>query len=120
MGVVALMVALIHLAPVGASVPPVVVAAPAAPVARGYVRVTVRPWGHIAIDGQERGTTPMARPLAVTAGRHRVTIDNDYYEPLEREIAVPAGDESSPMAVDIDLAADGTRVLRFAPDAVKR
>ncbi|HWM87169.1 MAG TPA: serine/threonine-protein kinase [Kofleriaceae bacterium] len=119
-GVVALVVALLHLAPVGAEVPP-----PAAPVAmpappqRGYLRVVVRPWGRIFVDGVERGMTPMAKPLALPAGRHQVTIRNDYYEPIERSVTVPAGDESSATLLELDLRT-GTRILHFAPDEVKR
>jgi eukaryotic-like serine/threonine-protein kinase len=119
-GVVALVVALLHLAPVGATVPPRIVAATPAPVARGYLRVVVRPWGRISIDGQERGMTPLAAPLSVTAGRHRVTVENDYYEPVERQVTVPPGDVGEAVLIDLDLRAEGTRILRFDPDEVKR
>jgi tRNA A-37 threonylcarbamoyl transferase component Bud32 len=119
-GVVALVVALLHLAPVGATVPPRMVAPPPAPVARGYVRVVVRPWGRISIDGQERGMTPLAAPLSVTAGRHRVTIENDYYEPIERQVTVPPGDVGEAVLIDVDLKAEGARILRFDPDEVRR
>jgi tRNA A-37 threonylcarbamoyl transferase component Bud32 len=118
-GVVALVVALLHLAPVGAEVPPAPVMMAAAAPERGYLRVVVRPWGRIAVDGAERGVTPMARPLAVTAGQHRITIENDYFEPIEREVTVPAGDESSAVLVDVDFTG-GARVLRFAPEEVKQ
>jgi len=119
-GVMALVVALLHLAPVGAEVPPParVVTAPAPP-AHGFVRVLVRPWGRIAIDGQARGVTPLGRPLSVTAGRHRVTIANDYFEPIEREVSVPPGDESAAVLLQIDFGS-GRRVFSFDPDKVKR
>jgi serine/threonine-protein kinase len=115
-GVVALVVALLHLAPVGAKVPPRVVAA--APVPRGFLRVVVRPWGRISIDGQERGVTPMARPLPVPAGKHRVKIDNKYFEPIERGVSVRPGDETSATLLEIDLHSEGT--IRFDPDRVRR
>jgi eukaryotic-like serine/threonine-protein kinase len=119
-GVMALVVALLHLAPVGAEVPPPArfVAAPAPP-ARGFVRVLVRPWGRISIDGEARGMTPLGRPLAVTAGRHRVTIANDYFDPIERDVVVPPGDESAAVPLQVDFST-ARRVLRFDPDRVKR
>jgi serine/threonine-protein kinase len=117
-GVVALVVALLHLAPVGATVPPrpAVVAPP--PVARGYVRVVVRPWGSISIDGQERGMTPLARPISVPAGRHHFRIENQYFDPVERVVTVRAGDEGSATLVEVDFNAEGT--IRFDPDEVQR
>ena len=118
-GVVGLVVALLHMAPVGATVPPRPVMAAAAPVSRGYVRVVVRPWGRIAVDGQERGMTPLAAPLQVSAGSHRITIENDYYEPVERTVSVPESGEGAAVLVEVDLRAEGTRVLRFAPDRVQ-
>ncbi len=119
-GVVALVVALLHLAPIGAEVPPPAPAAVAPPPPeRGFVRVVVRPWGRVTIDGEARGMTPMGRPLALTAGRHRVTITNDYFEPIEREVTVPASDESSAVRLEVDFSS-GTRVFSFDPDEVRR
>jgi eukaryotic-like serine/threonine-protein kinase len=118
-GVVALVVALLHLAPVGAEVPPPAPVVAPAPPERGYMRVVVRPWGRIAVDGVQRGMTPLGRPLAVPAGRHRITISNDYFEPIEREVTVPPGDETSPMLVEVDFNAS-TRVFSFDPDEVSR
>src|SRR5688500_5576745 len=74
-GVVAFIVGLIHLAPVGATGPAGMIAAPER---RGYVRVVVNPWGRVSIDGEERGVPPVAAPFAVVAGRHTITIENDY------------------------------------------
>lgn len=107
-GVVALMVALIHLAPVGATVPP----PPAAAIERGFARVVVNPWGRIVIDGDEVGVTPMARPLALTAGEHTLRIENEFFEPLERTIEVPAGSEDDPLTLRFDLERDSVPLLR--------
>ena len=106
-GVVAFMVGLIHLAPVGATGPAastVIVA----PERRGYVRVVVNPWGRISIDGQERGVTPIAAPIPVTAGLHKITIENDYFETFTREVDVPVAPEEEPIDFIVDLEADAT------------
>jgi hypothetical protein len=46
----------------------------------------------VLIDGQPAGTTPLASPLAVSEGHHRVTLQRLGYVPWEREIdALGAG-----------------------------
>ena len=106
-GVVAFMVGLIHLAPVGATGPAastVIVA----PERRGYVRVVVNPWGRISIDGQERGVTPIAAPIPVTAGVHKITVETDFFETVTREVDVPVSTEDEPIDFIVDLEADAT------------
>jgi predicted Ser/Thr protein kinase len=105
--VVAFMVGLIHLAPVGATGPAagrIIVA----PERRGYVRVVVNPWGRISIDGVERGVTPIAAPIPVTAGVHKITIENDFFETFTREVDVPVAPEEEPIDFIVDLEADAT------------
>jgi serine/threonine-protein kinase len=114
-GVVGLMVALIHLAPVGATGPTRIMAAEEQ---RGYVRVIVHPWGRIAVDGEPRGVTPLAAPLAVAAGRRSLTIESDFFEPLTRELEVPVGTADEPVELYVDLEQDGTPILRIAPEEV--
>jgi serine/threonine-protein kinase len=104
-GLVAFMVGLIHLAPVGATGPAGVIIAPER---RGYVRVVVNPWGRISIDGAERGVTPIAAPIPVTAGKHTITITNDFFETSAYEIDVPAAPEDVPYELIVDLEADAT------------
>jgi serine/threonine-protein kinase len=104
-GVIAFIVGLIHLAPVGATGPAGVIVAPER---RGYVRVVVNPWGRIAIDGQARGVTPIAAPIPVTAGEHTITIENDYFQTLTQRIDVPVAPEDQPIDLIIDLEEAGT------------
>ena len=99
LGVAALMVALIHLAPIGERR-----AAEAGPAAeRGFVKVVAHPWGRILVDGSERGVTPMAAPIEVEAGSHRLRIENDYLPPWEKTIDVPAGNRDKPVDLIVDL-----------------
>ena len=80
------------------------------PPARGFVRFTVLPWGHIAVDGHIVGTTPMAPPIEIAAGAHGLTITNDFFEPYETHIEVPENSLDTPLEVRIDLEALGTRL----------
>lgn len=101
---VALMVGIIHLAPIGVRADagsPQLIATPAPE--RGYLRVVVRPWGHIVIDGTRVGTTPHAEPFEVEAGTHTLQIENDFFEPLIKTIAVPKGTATDPLEIRIDL-----------------
>ncbi|MFD4836151.1 hypothetical protein ACFWP0_01490 [Achromobacter sp. NPDC058515] len=45
----------------------------AAPVA---VRVAVRPWGEVLINGRSRGVSPPLRELSLAPGRYQVTVRN--------------------------------------------
>ncbi|MSP24391.1 MAG: hypothetical protein EXR75_04350 [Myxococcales bacterium] len=38
------------------------------------LRVLARPWAEVHVDGKHLETTPFARPIAITPGRHRVTF----------------------------------------------
>lgn len=45
----------------------------------GYLQISVTPWADIYIDDVFRATTPIAQPLIVSAGKHRLTVKNPYY-----------------------------------------
>lgn len=62
-------------APAPAPAPAPVSTAPpkAAPVS---VRVAVRPWGEVLINGRSRGVSPPLRELSLTPGRYQVTVRN--------------------------------------------
>jgi Tetratricopeptide repeat/PEGA domain len=50
-----------------------------------------QPGSHIQIDGNDRGTTPVARPLRVLRGPHRVRITRDDTAPFDQFIEVTPG-----------------------------
>ncbi|HTM20047.1 MAG TPA: serine/threonine-protein kinase [Kofleriaceae bacterium] len=102
LGVAALMVALIHLAPIGAARGE---AASGPAAEHGYLKVVAHPWGRILVDGEERGVTPMAAPIEVTAGEHEVRIENEFLKPYSRRVTVPANKKEDPMRLVIDLEA---------------
>jgi serine/threonine-protein kinase len=100
-GAVALTVGLIHLAPVGANPEAALGLAPAEPV--GYLRLVAHPWAHVYIDGEKRETTPFAAPIDVTAGRHKLTLKNDYFPDIVREIEVPEGTKETAKLMFFDF-----------------
>jgi eukaryotic-like serine/threonine-protein kinase len=109
-GIAALMVGLIHLAPVGTGNGELPAAVAAEAPRRGYVRVVVNPWGRVVVDGQERATTPIAAPLELEAGEHEITIRNDFFEPITQTIEVPPGNRDEPLELRVDLERQGRRL----------
>ena len=108
--VVALVVLLIHLAPVGASMsersffmsramsPDALSTMP-----RGHVKIVVDPWAHVYVDGVKRDTTPFARPLELIAGTRTLRLENEYYETLEKQIDVVQNSAEEPLVLRFRL-----------------
>ncbi|HET9627111.1 MAG TPA: serine/threonine-protein kinase [Kofleriaceae bacterium] len=101
LGVLLLMLGLIHVAPLGAT--PAHTPAAREP-GRGHVRVNATPWANVFIDDKPVGTTPIAAPLELAAGKHTVKFVHDWYQPIERTVEVPesGADEAKPVSVDFE------------------
>ena len=61
------------------------------PADAGYLTVSADPWAHVQVDGQHVLTTPSARSIPLTPGRHYVKYSNPYFAPVEHEVVVEAG-----------------------------
>ncbi|OZI50591.1 PEGA domain-containing protein [Bordetella genomosp. 4] len=55
------------------------------------VRVSVRPWGEVIIDGRSRGISPPLGQVMLAPGRHQVTIRNPASSDYQTTINVTAG-----------------------------
>ncbi len=105
LGVLALMLGLIHVAPLGAT-----------PVTknvfikegRGFARFHAYPWARIEVDGKEVGVTPLESPIELAEGRHLVRFLHDWYEPIERPLDVPSGSIDSAQLLAVDFCNGGT------------
>ncbi len=98
----AVMMGLIHLAPVGAE-PPVAEDLGAAHASPGYLNVVVHPWGRVSIGDDESFYTPRAAPVELPAGTHTVRVESDYFEAIEREVEVEPGSPDDPAELFVDL-----------------
>lgn len=58
----------------------------------GYIKLQVVPWGKIYIDDQYRETTPISRPLIVSAGKRRLRFENPSFNIVEREVLINSGE----------------------------
>ena len=113
-GVLALMMGLIHVAPLGTRSE--AVAAPAAaPQGKGYVRVVVQPWADVSVDGTSVGVAPMVAPLALAPGPHTLRLEHPYFAPIERTIDLGENAPETAALVQIDLARDGVPRADVAP-----
>ncbi|MDQ3370606.1 MAG: protein kinase [Myxococcota bacterium] len=103
LGVLALMLGLIHVAPLGATphTPNLIVKE-----GRGFVRLHAFPWAAIEIDGKAVGITPMGAPVELVEGPHTIRFVHDWYAPIEQTIDVaPIRVEAAPLlAVDFCTA----------------
>lgn len=56
----------------------------------GFLKLTVKPWADVYIDGKFYETTPIANPIKLPAGRHTLKLINPSFKPFEQQIVVPA------------------------------
>lgn len=66
-------------------------AKPAAAGAPVPVRIDVRPWGEIVVDGVARGVSPPLKELRLTPGKHSVIIRNTGLPTFRMTLEVKAG-----------------------------
>lgn len=76
------------------------------PSDRGGLRVLARPWAHVAVDGVALETTPFARPIPLSPGRHWVRLTHPDAPAAEREVRVTRG-EVTTLEVVMDLGPTG-------------
>ncbi|GAC1352495.1 MAG: hypothetical protein NVSMB1_15910 [Polyangiales bacterium] len=69
------------------------------PTEVGYLRLNVRPWAEVFIDGARIDITPIARPLRVRSGRHLLTLIHPQ-KTEKRVVEVPLGQT---VALDVVL-----------------
>jgi serine/threonine-protein kinase len=106
-GVLAMMLALIHIAPLGRAQAAQATAAAPPPPAHGFVRVQAYPWAHVTIDGKDAGTTPFAAPIDLVEGAHTIKLEHDWYQPIERQVEIKGGKADGAAEVTVDFEAQG-------------
>jgi serine/threonine-protein kinase len=103
-GVLALMLGLIHVAPLGATPETQTVIKQQG---RGFVRVSAYPWATVSVDGEVRATTPRATALEVTEGNHIVRFTHPWYQPVERTLVITPSDLEAAQALTVDFEQEG-------------
>lgn len=75
------------------------------PDKRGGLRVLATPWAYVLVDGHQVETTPFARPVPLSPGRHRVTLKHPEATSVEREIDIIPNET---VTLDITMPIGGT------------
>jgi PEGA domain len=84
--------------PVRSSAPPPVVEA------KGVLRLRIRPYAQIFVDGAEMGTTPALRTVDLPPGDHVVRLVHPDYQPLQRRVTIVSGESYD---LQVNLAEQG-------------
>lgn len=74
--------------------------------AKGSVHILVKPWAKVFVDGDDYGTTPMAR-IELPAGEYVVRLINDMFPAVSRVISIEPGSRET---VSVDLRAEAGRL----------
>jgi len=107
-GVLALIIGLIHVAPLQAT-PRTSLDAIAEP-GFGYVRANAMPWANVAIDGVDLGPTPFGDALKLREGNHIVVFTHPSFVPIQRPVEVTAGSETTATTLIVDFCTEGKPV----------
>jgi eukaryotic-like serine/threonine-protein kinase len=105
-GVLALILGLIHVAPLQATpvTPP---DHGAIEPGKGYVRILATPWANIVVDDKVRLATPLGRPVELAEGKHRIVFQHDAFAPITRELDLAAGSRDAAQTLVVDFCKDG-------------
>jgi eukaryotic-like serine/threonine-protein kinase len=68
------------------------------------LRVVAHPWAHVFVDGQQRETTPFARPIRLSPGTHYVRLEHPNAVEERRTLSLTAG-EAVLLEVDMKVVA---------------
>ena len=71
---------------------------------KAYFKINVDPWAKIYIDGKYVETTPIAKAIQVSAGKHTVRLDNPGFEPWQKRVNFKPGQTVS---MDVKLTPFG-------------
>lgn len=102
LGIVSLMTGLIHLAPVGATVPAIVVHTDPK---HGFIRFVANPWAEIFVDDESIGFTPTAYPVELEVGSHEIELRNPEWtdKPYRETVVIVTGPQEDAIVLSNDF-----------------
>ena len=57
-----------------------------------YIQLFIKPWAEVWVDGAYEGTTPLATPLILTPGYHKIRLHNPYFQDYIDTLNLAKGD----------------------------
>ncbi|HEY4175408.1 MAG TPA: serine/threonine-protein kinase [Kofleriaceae bacterium] len=106
LAMLALMLGLIHVAPLGATPHTQYVDRPTATIGHGFVRVTAFPWADISVDGKLMGQTPLDKPLELEDGPHTIRFEHPFFEAVDKQITIDGGTADRAQRLGVDFEKD--------------
>lgn len=82
------------------------------PARPATLKLTVRPWAEVFVDGLSRGYTPRVREVSLAPGEHRLRLVNPLCEPMEEVLQLAAGET---VTREVALRVYKTEVIITAP-----
>ncbi len=58
----------------------------------GFLKISVKPWATVYIDGENIGITPVAKPFHISSGEHSLELEKDGLILWHEKISIPLGD----------------------------
>jgi serine/threonine-protein kinase len=93
--------------PAAAAAPTSAATTPAQPADdTGLLRIVVKPFAEISINGRSVGTSPPLAPVRLPPGTYSVRLVHPDYLPLPKRVVVRAGETA---VLDVDMAQDAFR-----------
>jgi tRNA A-37 threonylcarbamoyl transferase component Bud32 len=81
----------------------------------GKINLQVFPWAHVYYKGKELGTTPMAAPIELQEGTHKLVLKNPPLN-IEKQITVKiVADKTQKMSIDIMEGIKGSLKINVNP-----
>ncbi len=80
-------------------------------MATGTLKLRVKPWADVSIDGRALGSTPL-KPLSLAPGAYTVRLQHPSYRPLLKKVNVRPGEV---YVLDLDLSQEAFPVQTKEP-----
>ncbi len=64
-------------------------------IAYGFVKILIKPWAEVFIDGTSVGITPIGKPVKLSIGKHEILLKNPRYGIWKDEIEIKENDTLS-------------------------
>jgi serine/threonine protein kinase len=58
----------------------------------GFLKINVKPWAEIYVDGEKKGVTPIAKPFHLTAGKHLLELKKGETNLWNEIVNIPIND----------------------------
>ncbi len=84
------------------------------PTDAAQLRVVAHPWAHVFVDGQQRETTPFARPILLTPGTHYVRLEHPAAPAERRTLSLAPGEA---VLLDVNMKVTIPASSSPAPDS---